>query len=174
MKFKLFFALLFITGGALSAAAQDRDARDKQELSVKNYQDIHVEVINYEGTPPTAADYPKLGLSTEELQTKIELRLRQANIRPQKTSPGMPTLKIFVMVYTAVYDIRLEFLQDTWWMTPMGWVHEMRPTWESNEAIGTRGNERAHLEAHLDRPQVLSTIDTLMDQFLNAYLKANQ
>ena len=131
-------------------------------LWFKNYRDLEVSVsVHADG---------KLEITKDEIQTKVELRLREANIRPRKSIPASeifdaPSLQVNLAVVGLACNIQIELQRFATWEAPDGspgrnWVS----TWE-DATVGTHGNSRSSVMSHLDN---------LLDQFLNDYLRANQ
>ena len=136
---------------------------DKRDLWVKNCKDLSVAVF--------VKDNSKLGITKEEIRTKVELRLRQANIRPREDMGSsekmydIPSLQVSVITVDSAFNVDIDFVRYVTWALPNGEITGYwHPTWKN-------GWTGIHLH---DRAYLLSQIDDLMDSFLNAYLKANQ
>jgi hypothetical protein len=143
----------------------------KQELWVRNYKDLGLVV-----------SVSKNALLTEDaVRTKVELRLRQAGIRPvdllhTQPSPGVletlfsagqgQTLYINVTLVRQAFSINLDFQRDVSWTLPDGTVNDsVTTTWTSSGTTGLHGSSSGY---------VMDALNEQLDEFLNAYLKANQ
>ena len=161
----VWLGLLVIIGYAVSASAQTAnpiaDAREREELWVTNYRNLAVVISLEDGVS-------EVGLTEDMVRTKVELRLRQANIRPSARPVGIndpQTLLVSVSVVGQGFHIEIEFMRPVHWFLPDGTrADHMETVWI-----------RGRTGTHASKPDfILSTIDKGLDQFLNAYLKANQ
>lgn len=108
-------------------------------------------------------DAKGLYLTEERIQTKCELRLREAGINPDEKFLG-EYLAINIDVFKMVYVISIEFLRPV--LFSVGetvYKQEIVPTWRT-ENFGTHGN---------DPEFIIQSLDSLLDKFLNEYLKVN-
>jgi hypothetical protein len=84
------------------------------------------------------------------------------------SSKGLPQGK-FLFVNVALlgqaFHVSLEFDREVTWTLPNGTKYDfVAQTWQV-EALGTSGSDGSY---------VLSVLDQKLDEFLNAYIKANQ
>jgi hypothetical protein len=140
---------------------QDRD-------SLRGLQGIHVIV---ETIKP---DAERDGLKKHQVQTDVELRLRQSGIRvlsQEETfaTPGSPLLYISVNTSKSniplyAYSVSVELHQDVWMVRDLNMKPVMGGTWSSG-GTGSVGQDNI---AEV-RENVLDNID----RFINAYLAVN-
>ena len=112
----------------------------------------------------------ELGITEDDVRTKVELHLRQAGIRPHLVEKGgietEPSVFAQVLTYKSAFVVQIVFRRAVSWTLPNGrstgqwWLSP----W-SKQFIGVQEH---------DRVGVLSEVGELMDKFLNEYLKANQ
>jgi hypothetical protein len=180
MKTKLVFALIsfpiLLAFGAVSASAQRSDAQpfDAQRyvdnmnrpfLWVNNYLDAYVETL--------VSARQKLKMTDETLYARIALRLRQAGIRPH---PQFDTNRPEVIHNDGYILVRLRdvggdtglsfsFIRYASWPLPNGTVaKELVTTWE----------RMLLFHGQAEPPSILLNLDNTLDEFITAYLKANE
>ncbi len=106
-------------------------------------------------------DALKIGLTQDRLETVVELKLRRERIKIIE-SPLMPYLYINVNVARNAFNINLE-LKETVKIQRLNRIAYGNTTWR----VGTTGG-------HADKPEyIVSALSRLLDDFLNAYYKAN-
>jgi len=155
-----------VISGAVPAAQMTDDQLAAQivrdELWVSNYRDVAVLI--------DVQDDSKLGITEDDVRTKVELRLRQADIRPHplvEHGKVGPRTWVFVQVKTfeSAVALRIDFCRYVSWILANGSPASQSVSTWSADRLGIHGDNRAY---------VLSGINDQMDIFLNAYLKANQ
>jgi hypothetical protein len=122
-------------------------------------------------------DVARYGLSTQQIQTDVELRLRQAGLVVlnhaqwigQEGFEGFPYLYVSAQTLKSsrpffVYHLDLELKQlVTTVRNPSATVAV--PTWTARAQLGYVGEEKV--------PSLRDDIRDMVDQFINAYLAAN-
>jgi hypothetical protein len=113
------------------------------------------------------------GLSQQQLQTDVELQLRQAGLRVLMTEewaqvPGRPWLYVNAQVLVidndlAVYSIRVEVNQDAFLAAHDAFADVV--TWDKG---GIGATEMINLPLH-----VRNSLQDLVDAFIDAYLSVN-
>ncbi len=103
-----------------------------------------------------------LGLQTGRVQTRTELKLRSAGMIP-KDGFGQ-CLFVKVEIVGAAFKADIEFHRSAKWDLPDGTVWQQFVTVWSDRNFGTHGR---------DVNFILGILDTLLEEFLNSYLKAN-
>jgi hypothetical protein len=136
---------------------------EKENLWIRNYRDVVVAI--------DVDDDGKLGITEDDVRTKVELRLRQASIRPHLSSEdwtkigGNGWVSVQVRTLGAAFSLDVIFMRDASWILPNSSpASHLSAVW-SKGTVGVHGHDRAF---------VLSSVVDAMDHFLNAYLKANQ
>jgi hypothetical protein len=125
-------------------------------LRVPNYKTPWILVESIEENP--------LKLSDTEVMTRAELRARAVGLQPNKYAEPQ-FLSVTVTIVGAAFSVDVSFHRIADWVTPDGDVPRgMVVTW-TRATTGTHGR---------DKEYVLSAVASLIDEFLNAYLKANQ
>lgn len=165
MKSKIFMTLLIFLG--LRALSLSQEARIKEDkylmtgLESSNYKKLEILV---EGLP---SDARKIGLTRKQIETKCELRLRQAGIIPTDiTDPYKGVaLCVSISVVNQAFSIRLSLNRLVYFeVMEKFYSKNLVPTWES-EILGTHGGKSR---------LIIDSLDGLLDKFLNEYLKVNQ
>src|SRR5436309_1786120 len=127
----------------------------KEQFSIVDYKNLGLSVETVEKND--------LGLSTDRIHTRVELKFREANLTPREVKP--PTngfLEVRVGVLGAAFQIRMEFRRPATWTLPNGEiVRGFATTWVDG-TFGTHGKDISY---------VLDALDEIMDAFLNAYLR---
>ncbi len=97
--------------------------------------------------------------------TKCELRLRQAGLKPSQ--PGKGKLEDHLFVGVSILDfsfaVNLSFQREVFFWANGKPYLSFSPTWSSS-SFGTYGKNPEF---------IIQGLDEKLDQFLNAYLKAN-
>jgi hypothetical protein len=147
---------------AFASCPVSASAQRQEDLWVKNYRNLNVLISLEDGVR-------KAGITEDTVRTKVELHLRQANIRPQtlrsisELSEDHQTLDVSVNVVGQAFGIEIGFLRNVVWTLPDGKIiRNFAATWN----FGTTGTGNSSF--------ILSSLDEVLDRFLNAYLKANQ
>ena len=159
---------LAVLGGLIGLAAVESDAADDEDTrtTLRNLSGVRV-IIESLGS-----DMEGTGLSQQQLQTDVELQLRQAGLRVLTEEwvqvPGRPWLYVNAQVLVidndlAVYSIRVEVNQDAR-LTAHDAVADVA-TWDKG---GIGATEMANLSLH-----VRNGLRDLVDAFIDAYLSAN-
>jgi hypothetical protein len=155
--------------GAVPATAQTTEQLaaqiEKESLWVSNYRDVIVRI--------SVQDDSKLGITEDDVRTKVELRLRQAGIRPHptvefKNGTLFPEAWVLVQVSTieSAFWLRIDVGRHVSWPLPNDSpAGQLAFLWSTPGRLGIHGHNRAG---------ILSLVGDEMDTFLNAYLKANQ
>src|SRR5262245_55204155 len=103
-------------------------------------------------------------VSEGTVQTKTELRLRQAGIRPSTPTVEIKNhfLSIQVQMVGQAFRVEAKFFRLVKWELPNGpsKLYSMA-TWEDG-IMGTHGSDGSY---------VIGALDTVLDRFLNAYLR---
>lgn len=134
----------------------DFDRISKSGLEVSNYKSLGLLI---ESLPEYAK---KMGLMKENIQTRCELQLRQAGIRP--TPEKDEYLYVNIALTDESYNISLS-LERPVYFKANGMVHiTTGSTWVYG-AIGSYGNRAEYL---------LKSIEKVIAVFINEYLKNNQ
>lgn len=156
----VFFALVK-TAGAQGDFEADR-------ATLKGLQGVEVTV---EGLRPEAVED---GLTQDQLQTDVELRLRKVGIRvltkeEKARTPGSPWLYVRVNTLrgdTGLYAYSIEVdLYQTVLLERDSSISTTTPTWATSTiaTVGARGMPRS----------VRGSVGDKVDQFVNAYLAMN-
>jgi hypothetical protein len=152
------FASVFFLFVALSSMRASDAEYNRQSLHGLRDIEIAVEDLN--------AEAAKVGLTQQDLQTDVELRLRQSGVRVGPNPTAYLSLRAIVMRSSNVYAIRLSLelnqvvrlvrdpkivvTADTWSVSGLLMVSPTR----------ARNGVREHVRE-------------MVDQFLNAYLEQN-
>jgi hypothetical protein len=160
---------LAILGVIVGLAAFESDAADDEDTRTTLHNLSGVKVV-IESLGP---DMEGAGLSQQQLQTDVELQLRQAGLRVLTTEewaqvPGRPWLYVNAQVLLidndlAVYSIRVEINQDAH-LTALDAFADV-VTWDKG---GIGATEMANLSPH-----VRDGLRDLVDTFIDAYLSVN-
>jgi hypothetical protein len=154
----LVLILCLCTSGA--RGLDDKDDRD----SLKGIKAVYVIV---ESLDP---QIEKLGLTSSQIQTDIEIKLRKSGITIERR-PTLGHLHLSVNILlpkdgtgTVAYSIRVEFEQQVQLSRDPKIVHPGAVTWSSGE-IGQVGSNKIR--------QVREAVNDQVDQFVNAFLSVN-
>ncbi len=129
-----------------------------QELRVTDYRTLPVIVENIR---PNRYD-----LNRDAVQTRTELKIRSAGLRPAERGSQDRYLYVNMNLSSTekAFSLKVEFQREVSWLSPSrNLVTRDAAVW-STATLGTGGTSGSLLEA----------LDGDLDQFLNAYLKANQ
>ena len=124
-------------------------------LEVENYENVGIFIEVSEND---------FGLTDSMVQTKVELRLRQANLKPQEVNPMEPQMMIYVNLVGGAFNVRALFVRPLVYFAGEESYFSLGTTWE-NGILGTHAGSAGY---------ILEALDLLLDSFLNVYLKANQ
>jgi hypothetical protein len=124
-------------------------------LEVDAYQSVEV-IVEY-----LHKNAQQISLTKERLQTRVELRLRQAKLKPGRRFNDR--LYVEVNVVGHAFTIDVAFIRKVFYSTDTGTKFCSAITW-NNGSTGTHVNNSAF---------IIQSLDALLDQFLNEYLKAN-
>ena len=134
---------------------------DSNELAIAEYKTLPILI---EGNNDNNAAH----LTKESVQTRVELRLRSAGLKPvAASSTPIParTLYVNVNIVGAGFDVDVKFYRYAFWIVAGDKSGSgMVSTWDTG-TTGTHGNNETF---------ILGVVERQMDIFLNAYLKANQ
>ena len=112
----------------------------------------------------TGGDTDRIGgLTKDMIQTRVELRLRSVGLTPVSVSHNRPYLRVQISVQGNSFDIDIEYVRLVTYRIVGKAFSIAAVTWNKG-SIGTA----------YDSAIVISSLDRLLDTFLNAYLKANQ
>ncbi len=129
-------------------------------LETANYKYVAV------GVERLTADEHKIGLTKDRIQTCVELRLRSAGLTPgNDSSKNATVLYVNINVQGDAFNIAVKYKRWVDFTTGdrrYGYVATM---WDADGA-GTYGT--------LGAAFIMNSLDGLLDEFLNAYLKVNQ
>ncbi len=124
-------------------------------LEVEDYKNLRVEI---------KVSKNDLGLTNSEVQTKVELRLREAELNPKEMVPLEPVLGVFVDIVEGAFSVSCHFYRlvdydvgDETFCCP-------GITWYASRL----GNH------HGDTNFILENLDMVLDYFLDEYLKTNR
>jgi hypothetical protein len=159
--FLALFASLPIIEGHAQEARTTSTATDGTGLEIDNYQTVKVLVGGL------SKDAEQIGLTEDRLQTRVEIRLRQAKLKPVKEGePGDRSdayLYVNVSVGDNAFAIDVAFSRGVFYAVGTGTKTCLARTWSTSTA-GTHGNASEF---------IVQSLDALLDKFLNEYLKAN-
>jgi len=128
-------------------------------LETANYKYVTVLVED------VSADARSIGLTRDLIQTRVELRLRSAGLTPSKDiTKNRVFLYVQVNVQRDTFSTSVEYQRLVESPTGNRRYRYFATTWES-ASIGTHARSRVY---------IMNTLDQLLDEFLNEYLKANQ
>ena len=157
------FAVLMLVR-AIPGQAQDdatdkaiRERADHDALKVSDYENLTVVVLSIESN--------SANITEDAVRTRTALRMTASGITP-RSDANARFLYVFVHVDGGAFNIDLGFYRAASWKLPDGKIVEnFLETWNSGHTLGTHGNSAAY---------IMKALDGRLDQFLNAYLKANQ
>ena len=110
-------------------------------------------------------DEAEMGLNENRLQTRVELRLRQAGLVPALAQTGqLPYLSLEVTVHSQAFAIRLRFMR-------LVSFSDSGRDYYKNAAVWSTGATGIHAG---DPEYIVGSVDQRLDEFLNEYLKVNQ
>jgi len=128
-------------------------------LEASDALDVRVDV-NVRG--PAAE---RIGLALDRVQTKVELKLRLAGLRPTYEYEGDGTLFIDVGVMDSGFGVSLEYWRVVYYYLQDGRAFRTSAIAWSDGGTGS----------HVDDPEfILQKLDEHMDEFVNDYLAANE
>jgi hypothetical protein len=152
---------------ATTTEASSLSAND-QKLSVDDYRSLRLRVS-------FPAVKHETQLTADAIRNRCELKIRAAGLQvsevpdseagfafenPTSIDKNTHWLDVNVVIAGTGFDVWLEFDRFASWGHGQGLV----TAWTSKEIIGTHGGSSSY---------ILDALDTSMDEFLNAYLKAN-
>ena len=128
-------------------------------LETANYKYVAVSV---EALPAAARS---IGLTKDRIQTRVELRLRSAGLTPGNDSTKNNTnLYVNINIVGGAFNVAVRYNRLVNFTTGNRVYSYTAATWNSASA-GTHGGDAAF---------IMNWLDSLLDEFLNEYLKANQ
>ncbi len=128
-------------------------------LETANYKFVDVVIENL------SADARSIGLTRDHIQTRVELRLRSAGLTPRNELRKKTILYVRITVVRDAYSVAVEYNRRVDFTTGnRRYRHNAAVTWFSG-STGTHGDNAAF---------IMNSLDGLLDEFLNAYLKVNQ
>jgi hypothetical protein len=166
----LMLLVLATTGGTPAIPSGERPGvaqirSSESGLEVDQYQNLHVLV--------SLANSAGIDLSAQRIQTRIELKLRQAGLKPDKRQDAT-FLEVVVNVIPTcgpppsncnAFSETVNFRRTVAYFVGGAAVQSFgAATWTTGQT-GTFGRDPAYL---------LGALDESIEEFLNAYLKANQ
>ena len=125
------------------------------EVAQPNFMEVVIENLS--------GDAKEIGLIESRIRTRVELRLRQANLSIQERSTG-EYLYVKIAVVGSGFNVSLDFQRLVTFNDGEGnnrWVYAS--TWHTG-GTGTHGDSSEY---------TIQGLDQMMDVFLNEYLKAN-
>ena len=151
--------ILFLTHPA-SAFLDTKESR----TSLKGIESLHVMV----GSLPAEAE--KAGLTRNQVQTDVELRLRKAGVRVDTSDSGVVLLYVNVAVQTnqnlpRLFAVAVSLLLVQPAYLERNFDYAVATTWQK----GTFG----FVGENIFRNTVRETVGDLVDAFINAYLEEN-
>jgi hypothetical protein len=163
-RWALLALALLVLANAAPARAQDDEAEraaheavERDALNVADYEKLTIVVLEMEPNPAK--------VTQEAVKYHVESRLKAAELKPQSAESDH-FLFVFVHVDGGAFNIDLGFYRAASWVLPGGRTgNNFLETWNSGHTLGTHGNNGAY---------ILKELDTRIDQFLKAYLRANQ
>jgi hypothetical protein len=152
-------ALLLLSGFRLCAAGDS----EMDRLTLRGLEDVVVVVEN------TSVDAISDGLTVDQIQTDVELRLRKAGIKVRASSPSMLYVNVHLMKSKSPSDGLYVFscvvaVEQAVVVSSNG-VSALEHTW-SVDGLGIVG--RLNMSG-----AVRGDVGDLVDKFLNAYLSVN-
>lgn len=131
-------------------------AKESQNgLEIYNYKKVNIRIMGLD------EDAKRIGLTRERIQSKCELRLRQAGLDPAIRIS--PYLRISVNVVGSCFNLSIQFWRNIYFIADDNWYQILGATW-SYEINGEHGGIPE---------SIIGAIDKCLDKFLNEYLKAN-
>ena len=112
------------------------------------------------------ADASSIGLTEDRIQTRVELRLRSAGLTPVSVSTAQlkPFLYVYVKVVSGTFNISVEYKRLVSFIKGDQQYEGIGTMWVTG-GTGTHGDKTAY---------IMNSLDSVLDKFLNEYLKANQ
>ena len=111
----------------------------------------------------------RAGITEEAIRARAELRMRSAGLKPYKQvgseGTGARFLYVNLNISGADFNLALKFERVVYWVLPKDAIASAYAIIWERAVLGGHGDSSA---------RILETLDGLLDQFLNAYLKANQ
>jgi len=144
---------------ALISAPAGAQTWSDSGLETANYKYVAVAVENL-GTHAG-----RIGLTKDRIQTRMELRLRSAGLTPGNDySKNGAYLYVNINVAGDAYSIAVNYQRLVGFITGNRRYRHTAITWHSGYA-GTHADNVAF---------IINSLDGLLDEFLNEYLKVNQ
>jgi hypothetical protein len=144
---------------ALGIAADQRNAQssEPQMSAISDYKTLPLVV---EAIPSNTVN-----LLQEAVQSRAELRIRSAGLKPVSDVGPMPFRYVYINVNINgnAFNVSVQFDQYAVWDSSSKPGDGEVTTWFAS-TTGTHGNSSTF---------ILEAVDELMDRFLNTYLKAN-
>jgi hypothetical protein len=111
----------------------------------------------------------RAGITEEAIRARAELRMRSAGLKPYKPVGSQEArlryLYVNLNISGADFNLHLQFARVVYWVLPKDAIASDYATIWERGVLGGHGDSSA---------RILETLDGLLDEFLNAYLKANQ
>ncbi len=166
MKIYLLLLTIIIFQPAISQSKQPNDSLTSREwsnsgLEVKTPKIIPISI--------PALDEPTkdMGITTDRIRTKCEFKIRQMNLEPvdfNMTLPPQPyQLMVSVQASKNSFLVELDFLRTVSCRVGDKTYEMYATTWSTN-GFGAHGN---------DPEFILSSLEGNIEEFLNAFVKAN-
>ncbi len=128
-------------------------------LETTDYRNLRIVV---EGVSEKSAS--EIGLTRGAIQTRVELRLLESNLRPVDImGVDKPYLYVQVSVSGGGFSINLSFNRTVYFDAPPVFYRHVGGTWKGG-SVGTHGGSSAF---------ILEGLDEQLDIFLRDYLTAN-
>ena len=165
MKVKLILLISLFTIGlsleTINAQGQPESVTSRPSLNgleTSDYKRVKIGIEQLNGAAKI------IGLTEERIRTRCELRLRQYGLEPVPVDDQMPEfVYIGIHVVGTAYHTWVEFGRPVVFNSGKELYKTSGKTWFRSET-GTHGG---------DAEFILRGLDSLFDEFLNEYLKAN-
>ncbi len=155
----LAFAVLMLVHAAPAQAQDDKSeeaVREREALKVSDSKNLTLIVLGIESNTAKVTE--------DAVRTRTELRIRAAGLTP-RSDESDHFLYVFVHIDGAAFNIDIGFYRAAFWKTPDGkTAQNFLETWNSGHTLGTHEDNAAN---------VMNALDERLNQFLNAFLKAN-
>jgi hypothetical protein len=156
LRYLLLVSCLTIAAPFVNGQKVDQNT---ERLTISDYKTVKLVIEDIE--PPNSTT-----LTKEAVQNRAELRMRAAGLKPVSVVGPAPFRYLYINVnlIRSSYGVSVEFYRWAFWETASGKTGSGYVSVWDNSIIGNPP----------DSGRILNALDGLMDDFLNAYLKANQ
>jgi predicted phage tail protein len=125
---------------------------------VSGYRNLYVVIEKL------SPDAQRIGLTDTVVRNRVELRLRAAGIKPVGTLERADYLYVMIGVVGAAFSVEVTFDRSVTYFDGASMREAAAATW-SKSFLGTHGFNATY---------ILGGVDQVLNDFLNAYLRANQ